>query len=145
MSSGERVGSLPGTRATTEARPGSASKIRASIWTAGSRSAAHSAAGRSGWVGLDVLHRMRSLSSTTTSSAGSETPLVVMLAFIPAHAGGSSRVSVAAPGTAESCGTDHSGNRDGEYRDQRRQQADTVVADGMWRCQGLIVGRTRRL
>src|SRR6476646_2861068 len=121
MSSGGRVVSLPGTRATTEARPGSDSKIRASISASASRSAAHSAAGRSGWVGLDVLIRMRSLSSTTTSSAGSGTPLVVMLAFIPAHAGGAGRVSVAAPGTAESCGTNHGGDGDGEYGNQGRQ------------------------
>ena len=112
---------MPRTRATTEARPGSDSKIWAWMSTSASRSATHSAAGRSGWVGLDVLIRMRSPSRTTTSSAGSRTPLVVMLAFIPAHAGGLGRVSVAAPGTAESCGTNHGGNGDGEYGNQGRQ------------------------
>ena len=68
MSSGAREGSLPSMRAIVEARPGSLSMMRDSIPTSSNCSATHSAAGRSGWVGLEVLNRMRSTSRSVTSS-----------------------------------------------------------------------------
>ncbi len=52
-----------------EARPGAASRMVEAMPTSSSFSATHSAAGRSGWVGLEVLIRIRSLSRLTTSSA----------------------------------------------------------------------------
>src|SRR3954452_10024549 len=54
-------------RAMVEARPGAASMICDSIPTSSSFSATHSAAGRSAWVGFDVLMRIRSASRSATS------------------------------------------------------------------------------
>jgi hypothetical protein len=68
MSSGARLRSLPSMRAIVDARPGAASMIRDAIPTSSSLAATHSAAGRSEWVGLDVLILINSLSRPTTSS-----------------------------------------------------------------------------